>query len=106
MAPPSPISPPQSAVATPDADTPIELPRSAMRAVVGAMRPHQWVKNVLVVVPLVTSHQILDPSKVRASLVALVAFCFCASAGYVVNDLLDRDADRRHPTKRRRPFAS
>jgi 4-hydroxybenzoate polyprenyltransferase len=93
------------------ADAPPDAPagarrRSPARAALGALRPHQWVKNVLVVVPLVTSHQLVDPARVAATLAAVAAFCLCASGGYVVNDLLDRDADRRHPAKRHRPLAS
>lgn len=101
-------------MAPPTADAPTEprtfaaaaSPGSVAGSVLTALRPHQWVKNVLVIVPLVTSHQLTDPSKVLAALAAFVAFCLCASGGYVVNDLLDREADRAHPVKRRRPFAS
>lgn len=71
-----------------------------------ALRPHQWLKNTLVFVPLLAAHLILVPEAVVRSAVAFVAFCLCASAAYVLNDLLDLDADRRHPRKRRRPFAA
>lgn len=102
---------PPTAEGLTDAATDAETSAAASRgsvagSVLSALRPHQWVKNVLVIVPLVTSHQITDPSKALAALAAFVAFCLCASGGYVVNDLLDRDADRAHPVKRRRPFAS
>jgi 4-hydroxybenzoate polyprenyltransferase len=76
------------------------------RAVIKALRPHQWAKNVLVVVPLITSHEITHPAKVMVASIAFLAFCLCASGVYVVNDLLDRESDRLHPTKRNRPFAS
>jgi 4-hydroxybenzoate polyprenyltransferase len=71
-----------------------------------AIRVHQWVKNVLLLVPVITAHQIGDPRVLKFILLALVAFSFTASAVYVVNDLLDVKSDRSHPTKRKRPFAS
>lgn len=72
-----------------------------------ALRPHQWAKNLLVFVPLALTPQRLgDPALQLAALVAFAAFSLAASAGYVVNDLLDLEADRAHPDKRRRPFAS
>ena len=70
------------------------------------LRPHQWVKNVLVFVPLVLAHAVTDLHRLGAVLVAFVTFCFCASAVYVLNDLFDLEADRQHPTKRRRPLAA
>lgn len=73
---------------------------------VRALRPHQWVKNVLLFVPLVTSHRIWPLDWVPQGLLALVSFSLVASGTYVVNDLLDREADRAHPAKRHRPFAS
>jgi 4-hydroxybenzoate polyprenyltransferase/phosphoserine phosphatase len=76
------------------------------RPLIAALRPQQWVKNVLVFVPLVTSHNVFHIPLVMAALVAFVCFCLCASAVYVLNDLADINADRLHPTKRKRPFAS
>ena len=76
------------------------------RSWVRALRPHQWLKNLLVFLPVILAHRLLDPTAVRGALIATVAFCFCASSAYVVNDVLDRAADRRHPTKQSRPFAS
>lgn len=70
------------------------------------LRPHQWVKNVLILVPLVLSHQFVDMSKLTAVTIAFLAFCLAASSGYILNDLLDLAADRIHPTKRNRPFAA
>jgi len=70
-----------------------------------AFRFHQYVKNLLVFVPLLTSHQFtLD--KILVDLIAFVAFCACASAVYILNDLLDLKSDRAHSTKRARQFAS
>jgi len=71
-----------------------------------AMRPHQWVKNVLIFVPLALSHQIVDFDKLRLSILTFIAFSLCASASYVWNDILDVQADRAHPRKRERPIAS
>ncbi len=71
-----------------------------------ALRPHHWVKNLLVFVPLVMAHEFRDWSRVTQAILAFASFSFCASALYVVNDLLDLEADRVHPTKRFRPFAS
>jgi len=83
-----------------------EVSRDWLRDLAGALRPHQWAKNLLVFVPLaLTPAQAGDPANQLASLLAFVALSLCASAGYVVNDLLDLEADRRHPTKRERPFA-
>ncbi len=77
-----------------------------MRNAVKALRPHQWVKNLLVFVPLFLAHQTDQLSKAGLACVAFAAFCCCASAIYVLNDLLDIESDRRHATKCRRPFAA
>jgi 4-hydroxybenzoate polyprenyltransferase len=71
-----------------------------------AMRLHQWVKNMLVFLPAVLAHQILVPAILLDSAAAFIAFGLCASSVYLINDLLDLAADRRHQRKRRRPFAS
>lgn len=76
------------------------------RAVVRALRPQQWVKNVLIFVPLVLAHQIANLPLLLAAALAFIAFSTCASAVYVLNDLLDVHADRKHPVKRMRPFAA
>jgi len=72
-------------------------------AALQALRPHQWPKNVLVMVPLLTAHEWQRWSE---SLLAMVAMVFAASAVYLVNDLCDLTADRVHPHKRWRPLAS
>nr|AYM53434.1 transmembrane protein [Melittangium lichenicola] len=79
---------------------------SRVRALLQAMRPHQWAKNVLVLVPLFAAHKALDASLLMRAVMGMVAFSLCASSVYVLNDLLDLDSDRQHPSKRRRPFAS
>jgi 4-hydroxybenzoate polyprenyltransferase len=72
---------------------------------VRALRPHQWVKNVLILVPVLLDHRLLDLPVVAAAALAVVAFSLAASGGYVLNDVLDIEADRKHPVKRFRPFA-
>jgi 4-hydroxybenzoate polyprenyltransferase len=71
-----------------------------------ALRIHQWVKNLLLFVPAILDHRMFDETTMLRAAGAFAAFCCAASGGYVLNDLLDREADRRHPTKRNRPFAS
>ncbi|ANW02960.1 UbiA family prenyltransferase [Bradyrhizobium icense] len=70
-----------------------------------ALRVHQYVKNLLVFVPLATSHQ-FTLANIITDVIAFLAFCACASAVYVLNDLLDLKSDRAHASKRARPFAS
>ena len=78
---------------------------SILRALIKELRPHQWAKNALVVVPamLADTHSL---STLAYGVLAAGTFSLCASAGYVFNDLLDLDADRIHPSKANRPFAS
>lgn len=71
-----------------------------------ALRWYQWVKNLLVLLPVATSHRLLDGAVVSAATVGLVVFSLMASGNYLLNDLWDLPADRRHPTKRLRPLAS
>lgn len=80
--------------------------KSQLVAVLRALRVHQWVKNLLVFVPVMLDHKLFQPPVMVRALIAFAAFCCAASGAYVLNDLLDRDADRRHKTKRNRPFAS
>ncbi|HVN44837.1 MAG TPA: UbiA family prenyltransferase [Steroidobacteraceae bacterium] len=79
---------------------------ASLREYVGALRPEHWLKNVLVFVPVCAAHLFFAPEALMRTLMAFAAFCCCASGGYLVNDLLDLQADRRHPQKRLRPFAS
>jgi 4-hydroxybenzoate polyprenyltransferase/phosphoserine phosphatase len=76
------------------------------RAQLRAMRPHQWVKNFLIFVPLVTAHQVTNMIAVSAAVCAFAAMCLASAAIYIVNDLLDLEADRAHATKHARAFAS
>ncbi len=70
------------------------------------LRLHQWVKNLLIFVPFLLGWQQVGWEPLGNVLLAFIAFGLCASASYVINDLLDREADRRHPTKRNRPIAA
>lgn len=71
-----------------------------------AMRLHQWIKNLLIFTPLLFAHQFTQLDQLLTSLHAFVAFGLCASSVYLLNDLLDIQDDRHHPSKCRRPFAS
>lgn len=90
--------------------TPIEAefshPRADLRLWLRALRVHQWLKNLLIFVPLLTAFSFLDLGKLSAALLAFFSFSLAASATYLVNDLWDLDNDRAHPRKRSRPFAS
>jgi len=81
-----------------------QLPRS-LKVYAKAIRVHQWLKNLLVFVPVLAGHQ-LSAGPITAALLAFAAFSLCASAVYVINDLLDLSSDRVHARKRNRPFAS
>jgi 4-hydroxybenzoate polyprenyltransferase len=83
-----------------------DRPQSRAKAWVKALRPHQWAKNMLVFVPIVTANAVLDIAAWSQTLLAFIAFCAIASTVYVINDLSDLDSDRRHSRKRKRPFAS
>ncbi|MBI5862359.1 MAG: decaprenyl-phosphate phosphoribosyltransferase [Rhodocyclales bacterium] len=78
----------------------------SIRPLVRLLRPHQWLKNTFVLVGLLFGHAWHDPVKVSQALAAFAAFCLLASAVYVMNDLIDREQDRRHPKKRHRPLAA
>lgn len=71
-----------------------------------ALRPHQWVKNLLILLPLMTAQLYDQRSSVVAALLATVSFSIAASSVYVLNDIADVTNDRHHPKKRRRPFAA
>lgn len=75
-------------------------------ALIRSMRPEQWLKNGFVLAPMVFSGLLDDPGAWARSLLAVAAFCAASSAVYLVNDVLDREADRRHPSKCNRPIAA
>ena len=78
---------------------------SPLKAWPKAIRLHQWAKNVLIFLPLLLAHN-RSFGLVAGAVVAFLSFGLCASATYIINDLLDIEVDRAHPRKRRRPFAS
>lgn len=80
--------------------------RPGWRDYLGAMRVQHWLKNLLLLVPLLAAHQLYDPPKLLAALLGLVCFSLAASGVYLLNDLFDLPADRRHPHKRARALAS
>jgi len=94
------------ASAVSDVERVFERDGGRLRAWLRALRLHQWLKNLLVFLPLLTAHLVLDPNAVLRTVLAFFSFGLCASGVYLLNDLLDLDADRRHPRKRLRPFAA
>jgi len=83
----------------------IARPAKGFAPYLKAMRPHQWLKNILVFLPVLAAHD-FTPATWLAAVAAFCAFNMVASSVYLTNDLLDLDADRAHPRKRLRPFAS
>ena len=71
-----------------------------------ALRIHQWLKNLLLFVPLLAAHQISNAQSLGLLVIAFLSFSLCASSVYITNDLLDLESDRSHPRKRFRPFAA
>jgi 4-hydroxybenzoate polyprenyltransferase len=76
------------------------------RGLVITLRPHQWVKNVFVLAPVVFAKEIFDSTLLGRAAGAFIVFCVLASAVYTLNDLVDAEADRAHPVKRYRPIAA
>lgn len=81
-------------------------PTTLLGGVVKAVRPRQWVKNGLVLAAPLANGSVTDPSVLAAAGIAFVVFCMAASGIYLVNDAMDVEADRAHPTKRFRPIAA
>ena len=73
---------------------------------VKVLRLHQWVKNVLLFIPLLAAHQFANTQSLSLLALAFLSFSLCASSVYIANDLLDLESDRRHPHKKLRPFAA
>lgn len=71
-----------------------------------ALRPHQWLKNLLIFIPILAAHRLDEPNLLSTLLLTFTAFCLCASAVYICNDLLDLESDRHHPRKKHRAFAA
>lgn len=74
--------------------------------IIKAMRIYQWSKNLLLFLPIVMAHQFMNSQFLSSTVWAFFSFSFCASAIYILNDLIDIESDRMHPTKQNRPFAS
>ena len=85
----------------------VELPqrRSLPRAALAAMRPRQWTKNLLLFAGIIFAAKLGDPGRWVSAVTAVAAYCAASSAAYLVNDVRDAAADRRHPVKRSRPVA-
>ena len=81
-------------------------PEPALGQLFRSVRPHQWLKNLLVFIPLILSHQLSNTGLISVLLVTFISFSLCASSVYLMNDLFDLSHDRNHLTKFNRPFAS
>lgn len=87
-------------------DRRFEIKRGSVRAWAKALRLHQWIKNILIFLPLLASHRALEIPADATTLLAFLCFGLCASSVYLTNDLLDLPSDRVHHRKRNRPFAA
>ena len=83
----------------------VETPKATLKRWAKLVRVHQYAKNALVFLPLLTAHK-FDLASLFTSVLAFIAFSLCASSVYILNDLIDLAADRNHPTKKNRPLAS
>ncbi|MCC6146876.1 MAG: UbiA family prenyltransferase, partial [Anaerolineaceae bacterium] len=77
-----------------------------LHALIKTMRPRQWTKNVFVLAALVFDRQLTHPFSLLRSLAGVFLFCLLSSTVYIINDIVDAEADRQHPTKKNRPIAS
>ncbi len=84
----------------------VETPKPTAKTILKMLRAHQWLKNSLIAVPMILSHEYFNESMLLACVLAFISFSAAASAIYIINDFFDLALDRRHPTKRNRPFAS
>ncbi len=96
---------PNTSSSNPAHDSPLRG-LTVLTAAAASLRPHQWLKNTLVFVPLAAAHRLGNPSLLGAAALAFAAFSLCASAVYLLNDLHDVAADLSHPRKRFRPIPS
>jgi 4-hydroxybenzoate polyprenyltransferase len=87
-------------------ETELKAQPFSLTALIKQMRPKQWVKNLIVFVPLLFSGKFNDPGALLAAFLCCLAFCGISSGIYVINDLKDLEADRAHPSKRFRPIAA
>ena len=77
-----------------------------MNAYIKEMRIHHYIKNILVLIPLICSGQFFDWTRLHDGIIGVLAFCLLSSAIYFINDIADVESDRSHPVKRNRPIAS
>lgn len=77
-----------------------------IKSLITLLRPHQWFKNMFIFLPLFFDHKLLEWNFLMPAIVAFFAYCFAASGIYCLNDIIDIDADRKHPKKSKRPIAS
>lgn len=77
-----------------------------MKELILLIRPHQWIKNLIVLLPIFFGGALLDPSKITEALITALSFSFVASSIYCLNDIVDIEDDRNHPVKKNRPLAS
>jgi 4-hydroxybenzoate polyprenyltransferase len=77
-----------------------------IRGIILSMRPSNWVKNLVVFAALVFAQVYTEPDKIMLAVTIFIAFCFGASAVYIINDIFDRENDKKHPLKSSRPIAS
>ncbi|MFT3857455.1 MAG: UbiA family prenyltransferase [Aquabacterium sp.] len=87
-------------------DTGFAPMKGGPRAFLKALRVHQWAKNALIFVPVAAAHELQDSLVLGEALLAFLAFSLCASSVYLLNDMLDLEADRQHHSKCKRPFAA
>ena len=86
--------------------TQVAVRRGRVPATVRAMRPRQWVKNLLVLAAPLAAGRLFDPTILKGAALAFVAVCLVSASVYLVNDVRDVEEDRQHPTKRFRPIAA
>lgn len=82
------------------------MTRSAVANLIVSLRPDQWTKNLIVFAALIFAVKLLDPAALALASAAFLIFCVLSGSVYLINDVSDREADRRHPLKRLRPIAS
>jgi 4-hydroxybenzoate polyprenyltransferase len=80
--------------------------RSRFKATLVSLRPLQWIKNGFILIPLLFAQEIFNPQSLASIFQAVIVFCFLSSGVYLINDLIDLEADRRHPEKSKRPLAA
>jgi len=80
--------------------------KNLSHSLIKALRPHQWMKNLLLFIPLLAAHQLTNIILIFHALLAFIFFSLSASSGYLFNDLLDLESDRHHASKKNRPLAS